>query len=40
MDYNSYHNIFGPFDAVQVQPKGQVTTLRTFTAAQLGAATG
>jgi branched-chain amino acid transport system substrate-binding protein len=40
MDYNKYHNIFGPFDAVQVQPNGQVTILRTFTAAQLGAATG
>ena len=40
MDYNNYHNIFGPFDAVQVQPNGKLATIRTFSAAQLGAATG
>ena len=40
MDYNSYHNVFGPFDAVQVDSSGNPHTLLTFSAAQLQKATG
>jgi branched-chain amino acid transport system substrate-binding protein len=36
-DYNSVHNVYGPFDMVQSDPSGNLTTLITFTAAQLQA---
>jgi branched-chain amino acid transport system substrate-binding protein len=36
-DYNSFHNVYGPFDMVQADPSGNLTTLITFTAAQLQA---
>jgi ABC-type branched-subunit amino acid transport system substrate-binding protein len=39
MDYNQYHNVFGPFDAVQVDLQGNDQIVQTFTAADLAAAT-
>ncbi|HUZ69289.1 MAG TPA: ABC transporter substrate-binding protein [Candidatus Saccharimonadales bacterium] len=40
MDFNQYHNVFGPFDAVQVDLQGNYQILRTFSAAELSTATG
>ena len=40
MDFNQYHNVFGPFDAVQLDLQGNYQTLRTFSAAELSTATG
>jgi ABC-type branched-subunit amino acid transport system substrate-binding protein len=40
MDFNSYQNVFGPFDAIRVTPSGQPVTIHTLTAAELQAATG
>jgi branched-chain amino acid transport system substrate-binding protein len=40
MDFNSYHNVFGPFDAIRVAPNGQPVTIHTLTPAQLLKATG
>jgi branched-chain amino acid transport system substrate-binding protein len=39
MDFNQYHNVFGPFDAIQYDSTGTPSTVQTFTAAQLQAAT-
>ena len=39
MDYNQYHNVFGPFDAVQVDLQGNSQIVQTFSAADLGAVT-
>jgi branched-chain amino acid transport system substrate-binding protein len=39
MDYNQYHNVFGPFDAVQVDLQGNDQIVQTFSAADLAAAT-
>lgn len=38
MDYNNYHNVFGPFDAIQVDASGKPVTVHTFTAQQLQSA--
>ena len=35
MQYNQYHNVFGPFDVVQAQPDGSLKTLYTLSASQL-----
>ncbi len=40
MDFNKYHNVFGPFDAVAVDLQGNLQTVKAFTAAELAAATG
>jgi branched-chain amino acid transport system substrate-binding protein len=39
MDFNQYHNVFGPFDAVQVDLQGNEQIQKTFTADQLSTAT-
>jgi ABC-type branched-subunit amino acid transport system substrate-binding protein len=39
MDFDKYHNVFGPFDAIQVDPSGTPKTITTFNAAQLQAVT-
>ncbi|MDQ2960776.1 MAG: ABC transporter substrate-binding protein [Candidatus Dormibacteraeota bacterium] len=39
MDFNQYHNVFGPFDAVQVDLQGNEQIQQTFTAADLNTAT-
>jgi len=39
MDYNQYHNVFGPFDAVQVDLQGTSQIVQTFSAADLAAVT-
>lgn len=40
MDFNQFHNVFGPFDVVQVDSSGNPHTLFTFSAADLQKATG
>jgi branched-chain amino acid transport system substrate-binding protein len=35
MTFNQFHNVFGPFDIVQSDPSGNLTTLITFNAEQL-----
>ena len=37
-DFNKYHNVFGPFDAVVATPSGNYKTVYTLTPAQLKAA--
>ncbi len=39
MDYDQYHNVFGPFDAVVVGLDGNLQTVQTFKADELKAAT-
>ena len=39
MDFDQYHNVFGPFDAVVVDLQGNLQTVKTFTADELKAAT-
>lgn len=39
MDFDQYHNVFGPFDAVRVDLQGNLQTIKTFTADELKAAT-
>jgi len=39
MDFNQYHNVFGPFDAVRVDLQGNLQTIKTFTADELKTAT-
>jgi branched-chain amino acid transport system substrate-binding protein len=38
--YNKYHNVFGPFIAVTVQPNGKYQTVATLTPAELAHAAG
>lgn len=35
LEYNQYHNVYGPFDIVQAQTDGSVKTIYTLSAAQL-----
>ncbi len=39
MDFDQYHNVFGPFDALQYDAAGNPSTVQVFTAAQLQTAT-
>jgi ABC-type branched-subunit amino acid transport system substrate-binding protein len=38
MDYNQYHNVFGPFQAVKSDPAGKATVFKLLTAKELEAA--
>jgi ABC-type branched-subunit amino acid transport system substrate-binding protein len=39
LDFDQYHNVFGPFDAVVVDLQGNLQTVKTFTADELKTAT-
>jgi hypothetical protein len=35
MDYNQYHNVFGPFQAVKSDPSGKAVVVKMLTAKEL-----